>query len=70
MQDLPGGRALEQTYASGQQISPLDLPKVSHNIIPSSQTNLNPSHQAIKAPLSYDERLEELKRKRKKLGFW
>ena len=41
-----------------------------NNIIPSSQTNLNSSHQAIKAPLSYDKWLEELKRKLKKLGWW
>ena len=43
LQDLPGGRALEQTYASGQQISPPDLTKVPHNIVTNSNSNLNPS---------------------------
>lgn len=65
LQDLPGGRALEQTYASGQQISPLDLTKVLPNIIPPSQANLNPSEQSVQAPITFVEWLEELKRKRR-----
>ena len=67
---MPGGRALEQTYASGQQISPLDSTKVPHDIITDSKSNLNPSQQSIQKPQSYAEWLEELKRRRKKLGWW
>ena len=81
---MPGVRALEQTYASGQQISPPDLMKTPHNIIPPSQSNLNPSNvttqtnqgqnlnqnTTIKPPNSDLEWLEEVKRKRKKLGWW
>ena len=66
LQDLPGGRALEQTYASGQQISPPDLTKVPHNIITNSKSNLNLSQQSIQKPLSHNEWLEELRRRRKK----
>ena len=69
LQDLPGGRALEQTYASGQQISPPDLTKVPHSIITNSNSNLNPSQPSIQKPLSHNEWLEELKRRRKK-GWW
>ncbi len=68
-QDLPGGRALEQTYASGQQISPPDSTKVPHDIITDSKSNLNPSQQTIQKPQSYAEWLEELKRRSKK-GWW
>ena len=35
-----------------------------------SQTNLNPSQQSIQKPMSNDEWLEEVKRKRKKRGWW
>ena len=63
------GRALEQTYANGQQIPPLDLTKMPKDIIPPSQSNLNPTNQQAKQLLTYDEWLEELKRKRKKRGW-
>ena len=80
-QDLPGVRALEQTYASGQQISPPDLMKTPYNIIQPPQNNLNPSsvntqtnlgqnlnqNNSIKPPKSNWEWLEWLKRKRKGL---
>ena len=33
-------------------------------------SNLNPSQQSIQKPLSHNEWLEELKRRRKKLGWW
>ena len=39
------------------------------NIIPPSQSNLNPANQQAKQSLTYDEWLEELKRKRKKRGW-
>ena len=68
-QDLSVGRALEQTYANGQQIPPLDLTKMPKDIIPPSQSNLNPANQQAKQSLTYDEWLEELKRKRKKRGW-
>ena len=70
LQDLPGGRALEQTYASGQQISPPDLTKVPHNLITNSNSDLNPSRQSMQKPMSHNEWLEELRRRRKKLGWW
>ena len=70
LQDLSGGRALEQTYASGQQISPLDLTKVPHGIITNSNSNLNSNCQSIQQPLSHNDWLEELKRRRKKLAWW
>ena len=41
-----------------------------NNIIPPVRQNLNPSSQAIQKPLSNNEWLEDLKRKRKKLGWW
>ena len=41
-----------------------------NNIISSTQNNLNPSQQSIQAPMSHNEWLEELKRRRKKLGWW
>ena len=41
-----------------------------NNIIAPTQNNLNPSQQSIQAPMSHDEWLEELKRRRKKLGWW
>ena len=69
-QDLSGVRALEQTYADGQQISPSDLRRNPSNIIQPSPNNLNPSQKAIQKPISHNEWLEELKRKRKKLGWW
>ena len=40
-----------------------------NNIIPSSQNNLNPSQQATQKKMSYNEWLEELKRKRKFRGW-
>ena len=40
-----------------------------NNIISSTQNNLNPSQQSIQKPLSHNEWLEELKRRRKK-GWW
>ena len=71
-QALPGGRALEQTYASGQRISPLDLKRQPNDIILSSTSNLNPSQSAkvyetstTQTPKSNDEWLKWLKRKRK-----
>ena len=47
---------------------PLNLNK-DNNIIMSSYNNLNPSQQSIQKPLSHNEWLEELKRRRKK-GWW
>ena len=41
-----------------------------NNIIPSAQQNLNPSKQSMQKLLSNDEWLEELKRRRKKIGWW
>ena len=41
-----------------------------NNIITNSNSNLNPSQQSIQKPLSHNEWLEELKRRRKKLGWW
>jgi len=69
-QALPGGRALEQTYANGQQISPLDLGRTPNNIIKPFIQNHNPSQSSIQKPLSHEAWLEELKRKRKKRGLW
>ena len=40
-----------------------------NNIIPSSQNNLNPSQKATQKKISYNEWLEELKRKRKFRGW-
>ena len=54
----PEGKSLSSTNIS------------TNNIIPSSQTNLNPSQQSIQKPMSYNEWLEELKRKRKKFSWW
>ena len=48
----------------------LNTSKSVNNIIPSSQINLNPSQSSIQNPLSHDEWLEELKRRRKKFGWW
>ena len=45
-------------------------PTSPNNIIPSTQNNLNPSQPSIQKPLSHNEWLEELKRRRKKLGWW
>ena len=47
---------------------PLNLNK-DNNIIMSSYNNLNPSQSSIQKPLSHNEWLEELKRRRKK-GWW
>ena len=44
--------------------------KSPNNIIQHFQTNLNPSQQSIQQPLSHNDWLEELKRRRKKLGWW
>ena len=41
-----------------------------NNIIQNSNSNLNPSQSSIQKPLSHNEWLEELKRRRKKLGLW
>ncbi len=41
-----------------------------NNIIQNSKSNLNPSQQSIQKPLSHNEWLEELRRRRKKLGWW
>jgi len=43
--------------------------KSPNNIIQPLQNNLNPSQQSIQKPLSHNEWLEELKRRRKK-GWW
>ena len=43
--------------------------KSPNNIIQPSYNNLNPSQQSIQKPLSHNEWLEELKRRRKK-GWW
>ena len=48
----------------------LNTPKGANNIIPSTQNNLNPSQQSIQKPMSHNEWLVELKRKRKKRGWW
>ena len=47
-----------------------DSTKSANNIIAPIQNNLNPSQQSIQAPMSHNEWLEELKRRRKKLGWW
>ena len=47
-----------------------DSTKSANNIIQPLQNNLNPSQQSIQKPLSHNEWLEELKRRRKKLGWW
>ena len=47
----------------------LNTPKSANNIIQPLQNNLNPSQQSIQKPLSHNEWLEELKRRRKK-GWW
>ena len=47
-----------------------DSTKSANNIIAPTQNNLNPSQQSIQKPLSHIEWLEELKRRRKKLGWW
>ena len=44
--------------------------KSPNNIIQPLQNILNPSQQSIQKPLSHNEWLEELKRRRKKLGWW
>ena len=41
-----------------------------NSIIQNSNYNLNPSQQSIQKPLSHNEWLEELKRRRKKLNWW
>ena len=46
-----------------------DSTKSANNIISSTQNNLNPSQQSIQKPLSHNEWLEELKRRRKK-SWW
>ena len=48
----------------------LSTPKSTNNIIQPSPDNLNPSQKAIQKPISHNEWLEELKRKRKKLSWW
>ena len=53
-QALPEFRALNQTSANGQQISPLDSTKVPENIIPDKQSSLK----------SIEDWLKEVKRKR------
>ena len=47
----------------------LNTTKSANNIIQPSQTNLNPSQQSIQKPMSHNEWLEELRRRRKKLGW-
>ena len=44
-------------------------PTSPNNIIQPLQNNLNPSQPSIQKPLSHNEWLEELKRRRKK-GWW
>ena len=48
----------------------LNTPKSVNNILPPFQTNLNSNCQSIQQPLSHNDWLEELKRRRKKLGWW
>ena len=48
---------------------PLNLNK-DNNIIMPLTNNLNPSQQSIQKPMSHNEWLVELKRKRKKRGWW
>lgn len=60
-----GFRTYDRTTAD-KQFFPLSDLRRNSNIISPSQTNLNPTHQAIKTPMSFDEWLEELKRKRKR----
>ncbi len=45
-------------------------PTSPNNIIAPTQNNLNPSQQSIQKPLSHNEWLEKLKRRRKKFGWW
>lgn len=45
-------------------------PTSPNNIIQPLQNNLNPSQQSMQKPMSHNEWLEELKRRRKKLGWW
>lgn len=47
-----------------------DSTKSANNIIQPLQTNLNPSQSSIQKPISHNEWLEELKRRRKKRGWW
>ena len=52
-----------------KQFFPLSDLQRSNNIITNSNSNLNPSQSSIQKPLSHNEWLEELKRRRKK-GWW
>jgi len=75
-QALPGGRALEQTYASGQQISPPDLTKMLGDMVTHSSSKVNdktPETQSIQPappPESREDWLERLKRERRKRGWF
>ena len=78
-----GFRTLDQTHAD-KQFFPLSDLQRNKNIIPPSQNNLKPNNanaqanlgqslnqnSTIKPPKSDLEWLEEVKRKRKKLGWW
>ena len=63
-----GFRTLDQTRAD-KQFFPLSDLQRNKNIIPPSQPNLNPCQQFIQKPLSYNDWLEELRRRRKN-GWW
>ena len=63
-----GFRTYDQTSAD-KQFFPLSDLQRSNNIIQNSNSNLNPSQPSIQKPLSHNEWLEELKRRRKK-GWW
>ena len=64
-----GFRTYDQTSAD-KQFFPLSDLQRSNNIIQNSNSNLNLCQPSIQKPLSHNEWLEELKRRRKKLGLW
>ena len=64
-----GFRTYDRTPADKQFFPLSDLQK-SNSIITDSDLNLNPGQQSMQKPMSYNEWLEELKRKRKKFSWW
>ena len=64
-QDLSGLRALNQTCADGQQISPSDLQNVPSSSLSNNFLKLNPMSSRIPKIPSFEEWLDELKRKRR-----
>ena len=65
-----GFRTYDQTSADKQFFPLSDLQRSNNIIITNSNSNLNPSQQSIQKPSLHNEWLEELKRRRKKLGWW